>query len=243
MFIWLIPKSQMKSDIITYQPALLVIDIQNGFMSKGGSYDLLGMKISNYQKIIPKLKELISICRTYDVPIFYTQAVRESSGIDLLTKTHRILPKSREERIKKRPICVRGTWDAKIVDEVKPTSKDHVVIKRRDSAFQDTETEVWLNSLKVNTLIFCGIDTSICVETSLRDGFNKGYDVILIADATASANIRHYKTTIEHVKEYYGLVMKVKEIKEVLEAKKNGMYLDKIKMIREKKKLLEPEAS
>ena len=233
----------MKSDIITYQPALLVIDVQNGFMSKGGSYDLLGMKISNYQQIIPKLKELISICRTYDVPIFYTQAVRESSGIDLLTKTHRILPKSREERIKKRPICVRGTWDAKIVDEVKPTSKDHVVIKRRDSAFQDTETEVWLNSLKVNTLIFCGIDTSICVETSLRDGFNKGYDVILIADATASANIRHYKTTIEHVKEYYGLVMKVKEIKEVLEAKKNGMYLDKIKMIREKKNLLEPEPS
>ena len=233
----------MKSDIMTYQPALLVIDIQNGFMSKGGSYDLLGMKISNYQQIIPKLKELISICRTYDVPIFYTQAVRESSGIDLLTKTHRILPKSREERIKKRPICVRGTWDAKIVDEVKPTNKDHVVIKRRDSAFQDTETEVWLNSLKVNTLIFCGIDTSICVETSLRDGFNKGYDVILIADATASANIRHYKTTIEHVKEYYGLVMKVKEIKEVLEAKKNGMYLDKIKMIREKKNLLEPEAS
>lgn len=231
----------MKSDIVTYQPALLVIDVQNGFMSKGGSYDLLGMKISNYQNIIPKLKELISICRTYDVPIFYTQAVRESSGIDLLTKTHRILPKSREERIKKRPICVRGTWDAKIIDAIKPTNKDHVVIKRRDSAFQDTETEVWLNSLKVNTLIFCGIDTSICVESSLRDGFNKGYDVILVSDATASANIRHYKTTIEHVKEYYGLVMKVKEIKEVMDAKKNGMYLEKIKMIREKKNLLEPE--
>jgi len=233
----------MKSDIITYNPALLVVDVQNGFMSKGGSYDLLGMKVSNYQQIIPKLKELISICKKFNVPIFYTQAVRESSGIDLLTKTHRILPKSREERIKKRPICVRGTWDAKIVDEVKPTNKDHVVIKRRDSAFQDTETEVWLNSLKVNTLIFCGIDTSICVETSLRDGFNKGYDVILISDATASANIRHYKTTIEHVKEYYGLVMKVKEIKEVLEAKKNGLYLEKIKMIREKKNLLEPDPS
>jgi ureidoacrylate peracid hydrolase len=231
----------MKTDGMTYNPALLVVDVQNGFMSKGGSYDLLGMKVSNYQQIIPKLKELISICKKYNVPIFYTQAVRESSGIDLLTKTHRILPKSREERIKKRPICVRGTWDAKIVDEVKPTNKDHVVIKRRDSAFQDTETEVWLNSLKVNTLIFCGIDTSICVETSLRDGFNKGYDVMLISDATASANIRHYKTTIEHVKEYYGLVMKVKEIKEVLEAKKNGMYLDKIKMIREKQNLLEPD--
>lgn len=233
----------MKSDIIAYSPALLVVDVQNGFMSKGGSYDLLGMNVLNYQKIIPKLKELISICRKYNVPIFYTQAVRELSGIDLLTKTHKILPKSREERIKRRPICVRGTWDAKIVNEVKPTNKDHIVIKRRDSAFQDTETEVWLNSLKINTLIFCGIDTSICVETSLRDGFNKGYDVILISDATASANIRHYKTTIEHVKEYYGLVMKVNELKEVLEAKKNGMYLDKIKIIREKKNLLEPDPS
>ena len=233
----------MKSDIVAYSPALLVVDVQNGFMSKRGSYDLLGMNVSNYQKIIPKLKELISICRKYNVPIFYTQAVRELSGIDLLTKTHKILPKSREERIKRRPICVRGTWDAKIVNEVKPTNKDHIVIKRRDSAFQDTETEVWLNSLKINTLIFCGIDTSICVETSLRDGFNKGYDVILISDATASANIRHYKTTIEHVKEYYGLVMKVNELKEVLEAKKNGMYLDKIKIIREKKNLLEPDPS
>lgn len=231
----------MRSNSTIFYPALLVIDVQNGFMSNGGSYDLLGMKISNYQQIIPKLKDLITICRKHNVPVFYTQAVRETSGIDLLTRTHRILPKAREERIKKRPICVRGTWDAKIVEEVKPTNKDHVVIKRRDSAFQDTETEVWLNSLQVNTLIFCGIDTSICVETSLRDGFNRGYDVILISDATASTNFRHYKTTIEHVKEYYGLVMKAKEMEKLMEANKNGGYLDKIKMIREKQNLLDPD--
>jgi ureidoacrylate peracid hydrolase len=231
----------MKTSSTTFHPALLVIDVQNGFMSKGGSYDSLGMKISNYQQIIPMLTELISICRKHNVPVFYTQAVRESSGIDLLTRTHRILPKAREERIKKRPICVRGTWDAKIIDDVKPTNQDHIVIKRRDSAFQDTETEVWLNSLKVNTLIFCGIDTSICVETSLRDGFNRGYDVILISDATASSNFRHYKTTIEHVKEYYGLVMKAKEMEKLMEANKNGSYLDKIKVIREKGNLLDPD--
>jgi len=231
----------MKSYSTTFNPALLVIDVQNGFMSNGGSYHHLGMKISNYQDIIPKLKELISICRKHNVPVFYTQAVRESSGIDLLTRSHRILPKAREERIKKRPICVRGTWDAKIVDAIKPTNKDHIVIKRRDSAFQDTETEVWLNSLKVNTLIFCGIDTSICVETSLRDAFNRGYDVILISDATASSNVRHYKTTIEHVKEYYGLVMKTREMEKLMEANKKGDYLEKIKMIREKSNLLDPD--
>jgi ureidoacrylate peracid hydrolase len=196
----------------TINPALLVIDVQNGFVSKGGSYDLLGMETSYYREIIPKINNLINLCRNVGIPIFYTQAVRESSGIDLLTRSHKILPKSREERIKKKPICVRETWDAEIVNEIKPTEGDHVVIKRRDSAFHDTEIGVWLRSLNIDTLIFCGIDTSICVETSLRDAFNIGYDVVLISDATASNNKKHYESTLENVKGYYGIVMDMKEL-------------------------------
>jgi ureidoacrylate peracid hydrolase len=193
-------------------PALIVIDVQNGFVSKGGSYDLLGMNIVPYQDAIPKIQQLIKSCRLAKIPIFYTQAIREPSGIDLLTQTHKILPRSREERIKKKTICVRGTWDAKIVDDIKPDDKnDHIIIKRRDSAFHNTEIEVWLRSIGVDTLVFCGIDTSICVETSLRDAFNIGYDVILISDATASSNKKHYESTIEHVKDYYGLVMNIGE--------------------------------
>jgi ureidoacrylate peracid hydrolase len=126
------------------------------------------------------------------------------------------LPKSREERIKKKPICVRETWDAEIVDEIKPSEGDHVVIKRRDSAFHDTEIGVWLRSLKIDTLIFCGIDTSICVETSLRDAFNIGYDVVLISDATASNNKKHYESTLENVKGYYGIVMDIQELSQSL---------------------------
>jgi ureidoacrylate peracid hydrolase len=198
-------------------PALIVIDVQNGFVSKGGSYDLLGMDTSSYETVVPKIAELIRKCRTASVPVFYTQAVRESSGIDLLTKTHKILPKAREERIMKKPICVRGTWDAEIVDELKPQGGDHVVIKRRDSAFHDTEIEVWLRSLRVDTLIFCGIDTSICVETSLRDAFNIGYDVVLVSDATASSNQKHYESTLENVRGYYGLVTDIAELSRYLQ--------------------------
>jgi ureidoacrylate peracid hydrolase len=193
-------------------PALIVIDVQNGFVSKGGSYDLLGMDVEHYRQVIPKIRELINLCRSNSIPIFYTQAVRESSGIDLLTRAHKILPKSREERIKKKPICVRGTWDADIVDDVRPTHGEHVVIKRRDSAFHDTEIRVWLTSFGIDTLIFCGIDTSICVESSLRDAFNIGYDVVLISDATASNNKKHYESTIDNVNDYYGLVMDLNEL-------------------------------
>jgi ureidoacrylate peracid hydrolase len=68
-----------------------------------------------------------------------------------------------------------------------------------------------LESIGIDALMFCGIDTSICVEASLRDAFNEGYDVILISDATASGNIKHSESTLEVVRDYYGLVMDLKE--------------------------------
>jgi ureidoacrylate peracid hydrolase len=55
----------------------------------------------------------------------------------------------------------------------------------------------------VNTLIFCGVDTSICVETSLREAFNIGYDVMLISDSTASGIEKHYHTTLERVRDLW----------------------------------------
>jgi ureidoacrylate peracid hydrolase len=186
--------------------------MQNGFVSKGGSYDLMGLNVSRYNEVVPILKRLIEFCRKVKIPIFYSQAVREESGIDLLTRSHRILPKSREERIKRRPICIRGSWDAEIVDELKPSLDDHVVIKRRDSIFQDTEVEVWLRSLGIDSIIFSGIDTSICVESSLRDAFNHGYDIVLISDATASNNLDHYNSTLDNIRNYYGLVMNIDEL-------------------------------
>jgi ureidoacrylate peracid hydrolase len=129
-----------------------------------------------------------------------------------LTKSHKILPKSRAERIKRRPICIRGSWDAEIVQELKPNFDDHVVIKRRDSVFQDTEVEVWLRSLGIDSIIFAGIDTSICVESSLRDAFNHGYDIVLISDATASNNLNHYNSTLDNIRNYYGIVMNLDEL-------------------------------
>lgn len=209
---------QVKIGRNTVNFGLMVVDMQNGFVSNGGSYDQLGMNIKNYQKIIPKIKKLISFCRKENIPIFYTEAVREPSGIDLLLNVHNILPRTREERLQNKniQICVRGTWDAQTIDEIKPKEEDHIIIKRRDSAFQDTELRMWLNTLKINTLIFCGIDTSICVETSLRDGFNIGYDVILISDATASGINKHYDTTIERIRDYYGIVTDLSNLQKTI---------------------------
>ncbi|MFZ0556187.1 MAG: cysteine hydrolase [Nitrososphaeraceae archaeon] len=197
----------------TLVPALIVIDMQNGFVAKGGSYDKIGYNTALYREIIPKIKDLIEFCRSMGIPVFYTEAVKEASGIDILTNVHNILPKSRQEWLKV-PICVRGTWDGVTIDDLKPNERDPVVLKRRDSAFQDTDFRIMLQSQSINFLVFTGIDTSICVETSLREGFNTGYDVAIISDATASGDKRHYETTLERVRDYYGIVMDTEKFKE-----------------------------
>ena len=196
--------------------------MQNALCTHGGSYEKFGADISVYRKIIPNVKNIIDACHELQIAVFFTQQVREASGIDLLTRRHRIIPKERLEFIEKNPSCVRGTWDAAIIDELMPTEDDHIVIKRRDSAFQDTEFELWLESIGADTIIFTGIDTCICVENSLREGFNKGWDVILVEDAVASAWQKLHEATLEIVRASFGLVLTTEQLIHTLHTAKRG---------------------
>lgn len=189
------------------RPVLLVIDMQNGFCHPEGSYRRLGLDIKPYRAVIPKVRKLINYFHRHRLPIYFTKAVREASGIDSLDRVHKVLPASRKERIKKVPICIRGTWDADILAELTPMPSDYIVEKRRDSAFQDTEMDLWLRALSIDTLVLTGIDTFICVESTLRDGFNRGYDVVLVKDAVASVRADLHRATLNGVQDVFGLVL------------------------------------
>lgn len=199
--------------IIEIKPALFVVDVQNGFMSPGGSYDKMKYNIKEYRKIIEPLKQTIRQVRTLKIPILFSKAVREASGIDTTDHLHKILPTKRRERIRRNPLCVRDSWESDFIEEVKvDPKKDYVIEKRRDSAFRGTELEIWLNALKIDTLIFTGIDTAVCVESTLRDAFNIGYDVILLSDVTSSLTPQFYDTSLAEVREHFGLVMPSKDV-------------------------------
>jgi ureidoacrylate peracid hydrolase len=209
-------------------PALIIIDFQNCFVSPGGAFDQLGYGISIYQKVLPVVQGLYQKARSLNIPVFFSQALREQSGIDMLERVHQILPDKRRERIEKMPLCIRGTWDSDFVEGLKPQDGDHVVHKRRDSVFQDTEFGLWLRSMRIDTIIFSGIDSSICVESSLRDAFNRGWDVLLVSDATASLNNAFYRTTLAEISENFGLVMTSDEVFRNLSALGDGRFLLKV---------------
>jgi len=194
------------------RPVLIVIDMQNGFCHPQGSFGRMGFDIGAYRIAIPAVQTLLAYFRGRELPVYFTKAIREASGIDCLDHVHTILPESRRERIQKVPLCIRGTWDAEIIEELTPLASEYVVEKRRDSAFQDTELELWLRALRVDTLVFCGIDTYICVESTLRDAFNRGYDVILAEDAVASTRPDLHRSTLEGIRNAFGLVKTVEEL-------------------------------
>lgn len=202
-----------------FHPALLIIDMQNGFCSSGGSYEeygaTIGADFKAYQRIIPHIVRLADTCRELGIPVFYSQQVREESGIDLFTRLHRIVPERRAEYLRI-PACIQGTWDADFIDELKPKPGDHVVVKRRDSAFQDTELDLWLRSIYADTVIVTGVDTAICVDNTLMDAFNIGYDVILVEDATASSWESIGKATVRKVAGSYGWVIRTDKLIDLL---------------------------
>jgi ureidoacrylate peracid hydrolase len=208
-----------------FHPVLLIVDMQNGFCAEGGSYEKyggnIGADLGAYREIIPNIARLIVAVKELGMPVFYTQQVREESGIDLFTRLHKIVPERRAEYLRI-PACIRGTWDAEIIDELAPQPGDHVVVKRRDSAFQDTELDLWLRSIRADTVIFTGVDTAICVENTLTDAFNIGYDVILVEDATASSWQKIGQATIRKVAGSYGLVIGTDRLIEMLRVSKSG---------------------
>lgn len=199
------------------KPVLLVVDMQNGFCGIGGSFDKFGFNIKPYREIIPNVKYIIGCMRSMTVPVYYAKAIREASGLDLLDRVHKILPDSRREKLNDMPLCIRDTWDADVIDEIYPEEGDYIVEKRRDSVFQDTEFELWLRSFSANTVIFTGIDSYICVESSARDAFNKGYDVILLKDCVASRERKLHEATLAQIAEAYGWVMTTSELMEKID--------------------------
>lgn len=199
------------------KPILLVVDMQNGFCGKRGSFDKFGFNIEPYRAIIPNLKKTIDYFRANQTPIYYAKAIREESGLDLLDRVHKILPESRKEKIDDMHLCIKDTWDADIIDEIYPKPRDYIVEKRRDSVFQDTEFELWLRSFGADTIIFTGIDSYICVESSARDAFNKGYDVIMLSDCVASREENLHKASLAEIKEAYGWVMSSNDLIQKIE--------------------------
>ena len=173
--------------------AIIVVDMQNAFASVGGMFDLVGQDVSAARGVIQTIKKLTRAARGASVKVIYlamTYAPDLSDsggpGSPNWYKEFGLAAMNRNPEYKGK-FLIRGSWDADIVDELKPAPGDIVVQKSRYSGFRGTNLDVVLKTLNAKYLIYTGIATNVCVESTLRDGYFLDYWPILVADAANNA--------------------------------------------------------
>lgn len=205
--------------------ALVVVDMQNDFCSKGGYLDHRGIDITPDRAPIAPISALVPILRSQGVPIVWLNwGVRH----DLLNippsllhaHTHDGSGAGLGERIPGGAQILRqGSWGAQIVDELAPGDQDIHVTKHRFSGFWDTELDSILRNMGVRTLFFAGVNADQCVMTTLEDASFLGYDVIMLRDCVGTTSPDYCMQATEYnVKLLFGFMASSGSLIEGLQA-------------------------
>jgi biuret amidohydrolase len=168
--------------------ALIVIDMQRDFIEPGGFGETLGNDVSLLAGIVPTVARLLAHARTAGWQVVHT---RESHAPDLSdcppAKRLRGTPNARigDEGPMGR-ILVRGEPGNAIIPELEPLEGELVIDKPGKGAFYATRLGEELASRGITHLVFAGVTAEVCVQTSMREANDRGYECLLIEDATAS---------------------------------------------------------
>lgn len=168
--------------------ALIVIDMQRDFVEEGGFGASLGNDVSRLQAIIPTVARLIDGARKAGLMVVHTRECHQPDLSDLPpTKRDRGSPALRigDDGPMGR-LLVAGEAGADIVPELAPLSDEIVIDKPGKGAFYATELGPVLARHHIRHLIFAGVTTEVCVQTTMREANDRGFECILVTDATES---------------------------------------------------------
>jgi len=169
-------------------PALLIIDMQRDFIEAGGFGASLGNNVKALQSIVPIVSKLLGVCRRLGMPIIHT---REAHRPDLSdcppSKRLRGNPKLRIGDIGSMGrLLIDGEPGCAIVPELAPLPGEIDLTKPGKGAFYATDLHRLLQSRNVSQLLIAGVTTEVCVQTTMREANDRGYDCLLVEDATES---------------------------------------------------------
>jgi len=200
-------------EIALSKTAILVVDMQNAFVRKGGYFDAVGADLSGVEKIIGTCREIINAARERGVKIIYLQMGYSPDLSDKGPPESPYVYKAkvpillREHPELKDKLYIYGTWGAEIIEELKPCQEDIVIKKQRYDGFVGTNLDIILRTLGIKYLIFLGTATNICVESTLRRSFFLDYFPILVSDAVSQKGPRMMQeATIFNVQSTFGWV-------------------------------------
>jgi nicotinamidase-related amidase len=199
------PEVAARPYAFTFDPrhtALMVIDMQRDFIEPGGFGEALGNDVSRLGAIVPTVAALMDWCRAHEVGVIHT---REGHRPDLAdcppAKRRRGDPTARIGAAGPMGrILVDGEPGNDIVPALAPRPGETVIVKPGKGAFWATGLHELLQSRGIGQLIFCGVTTEVCVQTTMREANDRGYECLLIEDATESYFPEFKAATLEMIR-------------------------------------------
>ena len=175
----------------TFDPrtsALLIIDMQRDFVDPGGFGEALGNDVSLLRKAVPPTRRVLLAARRDGILVIHT---REGHRPDLsdLQPSKKVRGRFATGIGDDGPmgrILVRGEHGHDIVDELKPIAGEPVIDKPGKGAFYATDLDAILSHRGIRQLIVCGVTTEVCVNTTVREANDRGYECLVLADCVAS---------------------------------------------------------
>jgi ureidoacrylate peracid hydrolase len=201
-----------KIDLAT--TALLVIDMQNAFCHPEGTLGSDGADVSAIQKMMDPLARVIKGCQTAGIQDIWS--IQEHYESDATRSRHRLRPHTLKRF---RVPSVKGSWDAQIVDELRSLVNEgsEVFTKNRFGCFYNTKLENLLRIHGKDTLVVTGVDTNVCVETTVREAYMRDFDVIVLEDCVGGVHRDWHRIALEVWSRYIGAVIPSQHLLAIVE--------------------------
>ena len=206
------------------ETAVIVIDMQNAYASLGGYVDLAGFDISGAQSTIANIKRTLTAARAAGIQVVYLQNGWDPDYVEAGTPLSPNWHKSNALKTMRRnpnlhgQLLARGGWDYDIIDDLTPQPGDIKVAKTRYSAFFNSQLDSILRARGIRNLIFVGIATNVCVESTLRDGFHLEYFGVMLEDATHELGPAFIQqATVYNIETFFGWVTGVEDFLTAIE--------------------------
>jgi nicotinamidase-related amidase len=200
--------------------ALVMIDFQRDFVYPGGFGESLGNDTSFLLKALPPAGKVLAACRAAGIYVIHT---REGHRPDLSD-----LPRAKYERGNPSihigdegpmgRLLIRGSYGHDIVEEVYPIEGEPIVDKPGKGAFYATDMGAILRTRGIEKLVFCGVTTEVCVQTSVREANDRGYDSLVLSDCVGSYFPEFQKAALDMIKAQGGIFGWVSDSTRFLEA-------------------------
>ena len=168
--------------------ALVMIDMQRDFIEPGGFGETLGNDVSRLAPVVPAAAELIAWCRRQGVLVVHTKECHRPDLSDCPpAKRERGVPSQRIGDLGPMGrILIDGEPGADFVPQLQPQPGDVVIAKPDKGAFYATTLTDELAARGITHLLFGGVTTEVCVQTTMREANDRGYACLIVEEATGS---------------------------------------------------------